>query len=137
MARNRATYLRSRHVSAVLLAGAMTFIGGIATASGDESSRSSADDHAIEILRVKIRSERLYASWATEECLSFYLEHSDAEKVDVAIHEVHTKECGGDPLTQPVVDRFRIHRDPEMIEWFDYVDAEYGDFSKVHTVGHR
>jgi len=63
---------------------------------------------AVDALRVKVRSERLYSSWAKEQCLSFYPEHCDSTLVEVAIRELHSEQCGGDPNTAPVVDRFRV-----------------------------
>lgn len=99
------------------------------------SAANSAE--AIRVLRAKIRSERLYVSWAKEQCLEFYPEHCDPMKVDIAIRELHTEECGGAPQTGPVVDRFRVYRKSKNINWYDVVNDEYLEFSKVHSMGKR
>ena len=92
---------------------------------------------AVDALRVKVRSERLYSSWAKEQCLPFYPEHCDSTLVEVAIRELHSEQCGGDPNTAPVVDRFRVFKQSSRIDWFDHAAAEYVEFGKVHTNGKR
>ncbi|MDY0744914.1 hypothetical protein SNE35_10370 [Paucibacter sp. R3-3] len=104
---------------------------------GDASCKDVSDMQAIEALRVKVRSERLYSSWAKEQCLSFYPEHCDNAVVELAIRELHSDQCGGDPNTGPVVDRFRVFKQSSRIDWFDPVAAEYVEFDKVHTNGKR
>lgn len=44
---------------------------------------------------------------------------------------------GCDPATSPVVDRFRVFKKTNRIKWYDFVDGDYVDDAKVHSVGGR
>ena len=98
--------------------------------------------HATEIAAVarvasRVRRDRLYASWTTPDCLSYFVDSCAAKTVDVSIHEKHDARCGGDPATWPTVDRFRVHRRGERIDWFNVVDATWRPFDRIHSEGHR
>jgi len=92
---------------------------------------------AIRLLQARVQQEKLYASWARPQCLSFVAESCDATTVDLAIREVHNEVCGGDPSTAPVVDRFRLHRPSRRIQWYDAANGEYLAFEKIHSIGRR
>src|ERR1700749_3019279 len=111
--------------------------GSTAWAIGDKSCTAESDARALDILRERVRAERLYTAWAKERCLSYYPERCDGAVVEVAIRELHTEQCGGDPNTGPVVDRIRVFNQSSKIEWFDHVEAEYVEFKKIHSKGRR
>lgn len=116
-----------RGACALVLAGSI--LGALPSrAGGDETCGKIAELIAIDALREKLKAERLYEPWAKEQCLGFYPEHCDAEKVDVAVRELHSAECGGDPATGPVVDRFRVHRKSKKIERYNVANDEYREF---------
>lgn len=120
---------------------AITLVLGLSGAQaweiGDKSCTAESDARALDVLREKVRAERLYTSWAKEQCLSFYPERCDGTVVDVAIRELHSEHCGGDPDTGPVVDRFRVFKKPSKIEWFDHIEGEYVEFDKIHSKKRR
>ena len=101
------------------------------------SCADRAAGRAVQSLRSRVEEERLYSSWAKAGCLAYQAERCDSKKVDVAIREVHSSQCGGDPATSPVVDRFRVYRNSKKIEWYNVAKGEYLEFSKVHSVGGR
>jgi len=123
--------------SSALLAVIFLLLCSEACAVGDQSCQFDSDVKAVETLKTKVQIDKLYAAWATERCLSFDPEHCDAKNVEVAIRELHTPECGGDPSTGPVVDRFRVFKRTSRIDWFDYLEADYVEYSKVHSIGGR
>lgn len=104
---------------------------------GDETCGKAAESIAIDALREKLKAESLYEPRAKEQCLQFYPEHCDAEKVDVAVRELHSEECGGDPATGPVIDRFRVHRKSAKIERYNIANDEYSEFSKSNCPGRQ
>jgi len=123
--------------SSALLAVILFLLCSEAWAVDDQSCQSDADVKAVETIKTMVQKDKLYTSWTTEPCLSFYPERCDAENVEVAIRELHTPECGGDSNTGPVVDRFRVFKRISRIDWFDYLEAEYVEYSKVHSIGGR
>lgn len=83
-----------------------------AQAAGQDAGTCSTptDKRAVQRLKDKIRSDHLYASWTSAQCLWFDPEDCNRHAVEVAIHEIHDERCGGDPATSPVVDRFRVFK---------------------------
>lgn len=55
--------------------------------------------------------------------------------VQISIHEKHDDNCGGDPLTFPSVDAFRVDKQAGTIEWMDFASGEYVTFE--HLCGFR
>lgn len=113
---------------AILVALALV-IGSPAVADQPKSGvrvdcHAAADLKAVDVLRRRVQADRLYTSWAREECLSYYPEQCTPAYVDVAIRERHAGACLGDPNTGPVVDRFRVYRSGEL-QWFDHPTASY------------
>ena len=108
-----------------------------AEAKDGASCISSSGTVAVDALRARIKSEGLYASWAKAECLSFYIESCSRERVQVAVRELHSEHCGGDPHTEPIVDRFRFYKKSRRIQWYNVVNDEYLEFSKIHSIGGR
>ena len=140
---------RARRAFALLFIAASCLAGDAAWALGDNGSNGSngsnggqgcddsTDTQAVAALRARIQAENLYAAWTQEQCLAYILESCDTEKTDVVLRESHTAQCGGDPNTSPVVDRFRVHKHPDMIEWFDLAHGQYRAFSDIHSIGGR
>jgi len=77
------------------------------------------EQQALDILVSQIQKDKLYDSWTTLSCLSFYTEEKTKDYFDFAIHEKHGGKCPGDPNTWPIVDRFRVNRLTKKIEWYN------------------
>ena len=92
---------------------------------------------ALSRVEALVRSERLYASWTTTDCLSYFAESCSAKTVDVSIHERHGARCGGDPATWPRVDSFRVYRHGMRIDWYNVVKDAWRPFDKIHAEGGR
>lgn len=89
------------------------------------------EKHALNLLVSRIRKDRLYDNWTSVACLSFATEEKTKLYFDFAILERHGGTCPGDPLTSPVVDRFKVHRSTQQIEWFDSAEDEYLPYMAV------
>jgi hypothetical protein len=126
------------HLGILVALGALCALAtGAAIAQSGDPCAGKSNDRAVELLHKKVKSEGLYASWAKEQCLRYDLEECDRQKVDIAIRERHSPECGGDPNVAPVVDRFRVYKSSKKIQWYDAGSNEYVGFSKIHTIGGR
>ena len=120
---------------------ALAFAAGSAWPNPASRSANSCESKsaasAIQVLRTRVKVEHLYSPWATEQCLRYDPEQCDSTKVDIVIREAHDPECGGDPATRPVIDRFRVHTKSKKIERYNVSSGEYGEFSKIHSIGRR
>lgn len=107
--------------------------------AADAFQCKTRENTALQLLKNRIKEEHLYEPWTTLSCLSIYVEDCDSESVDIVIREIHDEKCAGDPSVDPtpVVDRFRVLRDSERIEWYYTPEGEYVAFSKVHNIGRR
>jgi hypothetical protein len=108
-----------------------------ALALGDKSCKSPADRQAIDLLKAKVRSERLYAPAAEEGCLMYYPVQCDAAAAHVAVREFHSPRCGGDPRTASILGNFRIDKKTKVVQWYDDEEDEYVEFSRVHSADDR
>lgn len=109
-----------------------TLLLGFGSGSWGAEPRCTEADHAAaaDLLQAKVRSPKLYA-WTKPECLRFQVEQCDAQQVDIAVRELHNESCGGDPATAPVVDRFRVQRLTQTIEWYHAAKGEYRPFNQM------
>ncbi len=96
-----------------------------------------SQDAVVDRLAARIRRQKLYADWAKPGCLDYVVERCTAAVVEVSLHEKHDERCGGDPLTAPRVDSFRVHRVGERIDWYNVVDGAWRPFDCIHSEGHR
>ena len=89
------------------------------------------ENQALDLLRSRIQKDRLYSSWTTLSCLSFFIEKKMNDYIDIGIHEKHGGECPSDSNTWPIVDRFRIYRLTKKIQWYEPTEGEYLPYRTV------
>jgi len=89
------------------------------------------EEHALDVLVSRIQADKLYDSWTSLSCLSFFTEEKTKKFFDFAIHEKHGGKCPGDPNTSPVVDRFRVNRLTHKIEWYEPIEGELKPYRAV------
>ena len=97
------------------------------------ASCKSSEVSALNRLKNKIASEKIYSSWIDAKCLAFEVEACDSEVIDIGIHEIHGNGCKGDPQTRPKLDNFRVHVNSDQIEWYDLMADDYVSFENIHA----
>lgn len=106
-----------------LLKGLFCFFLMINTVVGSENTSPTPNQKlAIQTLAKAIQSSRFYTPSHRMECLTFFPETNGSKHIIIAVHEKHSTACGGDPITWPVIDRFKIARpfnNMHKIEWVD------------------
>jgi hypothetical protein len=87
---------------------------------------------AIELLAKKTNKDFSYPTWIRPNCIDYYTEKSTANYFEFALHEKHNGHCAGvaDPLTWPVIDRFRVYRNGKKILWYDAPTGEYVPYER-------
>jgi len=89
------------------------------------------EQQTLDILVAQIQKDKLYDSWTTLSCLSFFTEEKTTDYFDIAIHEKHGGMCPGDPNTWPIVDRFRVNRFTKSIQWYEPTEGEWRPYGAV------
>ncbi len=84
---------------------------------------------ALDMVIQKIKDDALYSAWTKMECLSFLTEEVSDSSIDIAIRENHKVNCPGDPVTAPIVDRFRVLRLTKKLLWYNVIDDAYIDYN--------
>jgi hypothetical protein len=100
--------------------------------AGDvEAKTPLTEKQALNHLISCIQKDKLYDSWTTLSCLSILVEEKTKQYFDIAIREKHDERCLGDPLTAPIVDRFRVDRLTGKVQWYDPVDGDLHPYEGV------
>ncbi|RQP23482.1 hypothetical protein [Piscinibacter terrae] len=90
---------------------------------------------AMRKLQNKLRVQKVYEGRHEQQCLRFFIEDCNGKVANIAVRERHDETCGGDPATEPVVDRFRLHKKGKRIEWYSVVEGEYLPFDQLKAAG--
>lgn len=59
------------------------------------------------------------------DCIVYQTESSTNTHFDFAIRERHSDQCGGDPMTEPAIDRFRVYRKTHKLMWLEPVEGTW------------
>lgn len=86
-------------------------------------------------LQNKLRVQKIYEGRHEQQCLRFFIEDCNGKIANIAVRERHDETCGGDPATEPVVDRFRLHKKGKRIEWYSAAEGEYLPFDELKGAG--
>ena len=84
-----------------------------------EAKGHLTEREALTLLRQTIQNDSLYESWIRIDCLQYWTDSSNETHFDFAVREKHGGICTGDPLTNPVIDRFCIMRGTKALLWYD------------------
>ena len=113
----------------------LCFASASAFAAEGNVCNAAAQLDAVRLLRSKIRALGLYSEM-NDQCLIVRAEDCNSRNIDLVVQENHTNDCGGDPATAPVLDRFRVLRRSKKVEWYS-ADGEYVGISKARAIDHR
>ena len=93
---------------------------------------SFTEKQAIHLLAQKTNKDYFYSTWIRPDCIQYATEKTTASYFDFALHEDHAGKCSGkgDPVTSPVIDRFRVYQDGKKILWYDVVNDEFIDYQQ-------
>ena len=96
-----------------------------ATVLAGPRSHALTEDAALNSLLHTLERDHVYAKRISLDCVTFDTEETTRIYFQVALREKHNTKCGGDPDTSPVIDRYRVNRASEKIEWYDAVNDSW------------
>ncbi|HZS17691.1 MAG TPA: hypothetical protein VFA51_07145 [Candidatus Udaeobacter sp.] len=88
-------------------------------------SHNLDEDAALTLLERTLKHDGVYTNRISMKCLTYQTEEATAAYFEFVLRELHNRTCGGDPDTNPVVDRYRIYRQSGRIEWMDRVEDKW------------
>ena len=101
----------------------------------EESSCKLRSEQAFKILAGQIKKDRLYESRLAESCYSYRVSNCSSKTIFIELHEIHNNQCGGDPLTTHVLDRYSVNTKTKHIEWYYAPEGEYVPYKKTRIKG--
>lgn len=71
----------------------------------------------------------VYAHRISLDCVTYGAEETADAYFQVVLRENHNAKCGGDPETNPVVDRYRVYRRSGKIEWLERIEDKWRPYN--------
>jgi hypothetical protein len=83
------------------------------------------EDAALSLLERTQKKDSVYTCRISLNCVSYDTEETTDGYFQFALCETHNAKCGGDPETNPVVDRYRVYRRSGKLKWFEAVEGNW------------
>jgi hypothetical protein len=87
--------------------------------AGSKSNHPLTEDAAVNLLLQTLKHDHVYDKRISLDCVTFDTDETTRIYFEIALREKHNAKCGGDPDTNPVVDRYRVNRASGKIEWYE------------------
>ena len=89
----------------------------VAVAEGARS-HSLDKDGALALLQRTLKRDRVYEKRISLDCIAYGTEETTNAYFEFVLREIHDAKCGGDPETNPAIDRYRVyHRSGKIEQW--------------------
>jgi len=110
----------NKHLSRLIVTSvALALLLPLIAQAGSRSSKAMTEDVALKLLLRTLEHDNVYAKRISLDCVTFETEDTTRIYFEFALREKHNAKCGGDPDTNPVIDRYRVNRASGRIEWYD------------------
>jgi hypothetical protein len=80
------------------------------------------EDSALALLEHTLKRDRVYRNRISLDCVIYSTEETSHAYFQFVLRENHNSKCGGDPDTNPAVDRYRVYRRSGKIEWLEKIE---------------
>lgn len=88
-----------------------------------------SEDAALDLLFQTLKRDHVYDKRISLDCVTSSTDEITRTYYEFALHEKHNAKCGGDPETNPVVDRYRVRRASGEIELYDVGNDSWKSYS--------
>lgn len=93
------------------------------------SFAKSNHEEAANYLLQSLSKSKVYDSWIKQKCLTIEKETSTDLYYDLAVREKHEGDCLGDPVTAPIIDRFRVYSKNKIL-WYDVSNDKFLSYNQ-------
>lgn len=88
------------------------------------SSYPLDEDAALDLLERTLKHDGIYTHQISLDCVTYITEEITDAYFQFVLREHHNAKCGGDPETNPAVDRYRVYRRSGKIEWLEKIEGK-------------
>ena len=87
------------------------------------------EDSALALLERTLKRDRVYTNRISLDCVTYGTEEITHAYFQFVLRENHNAKCGGDPDTNPVVDRYRVNRQSGKIRWLEKIEGSWQPYN--------
>lgn len=87
------------------------------------------EDGALALLERTLKHDGVYTHRISLDCVTYGTEETTHVYFQFVLRENHNAKCGGDPETNPVVDRYRVYRRSGKIEWLERIEDNWRPYN--------
>ncbi len=116
----------SRFVTAALIT--VVLVSASVARAGPHSGPLD-EDAALALLEHTLRHNAVYTHRISLNCVTYGTEETTHAYFQFVLRENHNAKCGGDPDTNPVVDRYRVDRRSSKIEWLEKIEGNWQPYN--------
>lgn len=87
------------------------------------------EDAALALLERTLKHDGVYTHRISLNCVTYGTEETTNAYFQFVLRENHNAKCGGDPETSPVVDRYRVYRSSNKIEWLERIEGNWQPYN--------
>ena len=119
-----------RMVTAVVTA--LVVVSSVASQARPQSHRLN-EDAALDLLVRTLEHDGVYKHRISLACVTYGTEETTGAYFQFVLREKHDAKCGGDPETNPVVDRYRVYRRSGKIEQYEPIEDTWQRYDPPKT----
>jgi hypothetical protein len=119
-----------RMVTAVVTA--LVLVSLVASQARPQSHRLN-EDAALDLLVRTLGHDGVYKHRISLACVTYGTEETTGAYFQFVLREKHDAKCGGDPETNPVVDRYRVYRRSGKIEQYEPIEDSWQRYDPPKT----
>jgi len=120
---------RARFITAALVA---VLISPVVALARPQSHRLN-EDAALALLVRTLEHDDAYKHRISPDCVTYGTEETTGAYFEFVLREKHDAKCGGDPETNPVVDRYRVYRRSGKIERWRPIEDTWQRYNPAKT----
>src|SRR5436190_1579354 len=120
-----------RRLPAIVIA--LSLFSPLIVQAGSRSHGPLSEDAAVNLLLQTLKRDHVYDHRISLDCVTFGTVETTRIYFEFVLREDHTAKCGGDPDTNPVVDRYRVHRASGKIELYNLAADNWQAYNPART----
>ena len=99
-----------------------------------EGARSGPldEDAALALLHRTLKRDH-YEKRIPLDCISYGNEETRNAYFEFVLREIHNAKCGGDPVTSPAIDRYRVYRRSGKIQQWKAAEDKWQPYGPMET----
>jgi hypothetical protein len=94
-------------------------------------SHPLSEDAALDLLQRTLRRDRVYEKRMSLDCMAYGTEETTTVYFEFVLREIHNTKCGGDPVTSPAIDRYRVYRHSGKIQQWEAAEDKWQPYQRA------